>query len=202
MQENVSQIFQLHGMSLTDILTIFAIIIGPIFAVVITRYFDTERLKKEKQLFIFRSFMKTRKMPLHPEHVDALNLIEVEFHKKEKIISAYHKYIDYRHEALPSGSSDDQDRHSRRGNNYFLDLLYEISNELGYEFDKSDLERFSYTPIGWGQDDFRARKNASLITDLLEGRIALPVTPMQPRATNLFPPAPITDQDNNEQNAA
>jgi hypothetical protein len=121
--------------------------------------------------------------------------VELEFFDCSKITSAYRQYIDFRNEPLPANNEGDQQRYFRRGENLLYDLLHEIGSDLGYRFDKDDLKRFSYAPGGWEDDNFRFRKNAGLITELLEGRIALPVTPMQPLAGNPFPPPPKINDD-------
>lgn len=73
--------------------TVFAIIWGPIKAVQITRQNDDERIKRERRFHVFYNLMKTRRMPLHPDHVMALNTVLVDFYGCEKIEKAYKEYI-------------------------------------------------------------------------------------------------------------
>ena len=49
--------------------TIAAVFLGPIFAVLLTRYIDYRRADKARKLDIFRTLMRTRKMSLNWEHV-------------------------------------------------------------------------------------------------------------------------------------
>ena len=183
------------GMRIVELATIAAIIIGPILAVIITRFQDHREKRQQRKLDIFRTLMQTRKTRLDREHVGALNLVELEFYGQEKIKSAYRQYMEFRHAPMPpQENDDDQERHGQKGENLLFDLLHEIGAELGYQFDKNDLKRFSYTPQGWGDDEFLMRKNALLLGQLLEGRIALPVTPQQPKEQNPFPPAPIDNK--------
>lgn len=178
------------GVSYVELLTIVAIVVGPILAVIVTRFQGKHETRLQRKLDVFRSLMKTRKFTLDHEHVGALNLIEMEFYGKKSVIDSYRKYIEFRHEPLPSNENDDQERHFKRGENLLYDLLHEIGATLGYHFDKDDLKRFSYSPKGWGDDEFLNRKNARLLSRLLEGNISLPITAMPPQQQNLFPPAP------------
>lgn len=183
------------GITPIELITVIAIIVGPILAVAITRFQDRREKRQQRKLEIFRSLMQTRRTTLDRDHVGALNLVEVEFHGQEKIKTAYRRYMEFRHEPIPSSIDiDDQDRHFQRGENLLFDLLHEIGSELGYKFDKDDLKRFAYIPKGWNDDEALGRKNALLLSQLLEGKIALPVTPQQPQENSPFPPAPIDDK--------
>jgi hypothetical protein len=175
---------------MTEAVTILAIIVGPILAVIVTRYIDNSRDKLQRKLDVFRSLMRTRKLALEPEHVGALNLVELEFFGDKLVIEKYRKYIDFRHSPIPPNNGEDQDRHFKIGENFLYDLLNEMGASLNYRFDKDDLKRFSYAPKGWEDEQWVIRKNARLLSELLEGRIALPVTAMPPKQQNPFPPAP------------
>ena len=83
------------------IATIAAVVIGPILALMITRIIDDQRAAKARKLDIFRSLMKTRRMPVHFEHVGALNLVEVEFIENREVIAAWKSYLSNLGEQLP-----------------------------------------------------------------------------------------------------
>jgi hypothetical protein len=68
-------------MTLVEGLTIFALIVGPVAAVCITRWLDQARVVKDRQLDVFRALMRTRKAAQSPDHVNALNLVEIDFTK-------------------------------------------------------------------------------------------------------------------------
>lgn len=77
-------------MELTDILTILAIVIGPIAAVQIEKYIQRKRDSKNQREDIFKTLMATRGSVLSYAHVEALNRIDLEFsnhNKYKKIMS-------------------------------------------------------------------------------------------------------------------
>lgn len=66
-------------MTIADILMILAVITGPILAVQVQKLIESWRSKRERKFIIFRVLMATRGTPVSPQHVEALNLIDIEF---------------------------------------------------------------------------------------------------------------------------
>ena len=81
--------------------TIVAIIVGPVIAVWITRKIDQDRAAKVRKMEIFRTLMRTRGMPIHWDHVGALNLVEVEFIDHQDVIEPWKEYLALLHERPP-----------------------------------------------------------------------------------------------------
>lgn len=52
-------------MILMGLLTILAIVVGPVIAVWVTRKIDRDRAAAERKMDIFRTLMRTRGMPIH-----------------------------------------------------------------------------------------------------------------------------------------
>lgn len=174
-------------------ITIFAIIIGPIMAVKVTRKMDEERGDRQRKLDVFRTLMKTRQVRLSPDHVTALNLIELEFYEKTSVTTPYRAYIKHLSFAMPT--PENQDLYFEERHDLFVDLLQALGKELGYMFDKHELERLGYAPSGWERDEAIQRKNAYLLSELLEGKRPLPISSMQVTADSPFPPPPTTNRD-------
>jgi len=179
----------LWGLRWLDIATISAIILGPILAVAIDRLQQRWTDKKRRRLEIFRDLMRTRKARLDPVHVNALNLVDLEFHGRKDVVSAYRSYIG--HLSVPMPSPEGQDQFFEHRADLLVALLYEMGRELGYSYDKRDLERLAYGPVVWNTDQDMQRQNMSLVNELLAGRRALPITPMNSPAQNPFPPPPV-----------
>uniref|UniRef100_UPI002AA29EDF DUF6680 family protein n=2 Tax=Serratia TaxID=613 RepID=UPI002AA29EDF len=68
------------GLQFKDAIMTGAVILGPIFAVQVQKYLEQFREKKQRRLNIFRSLMSTRAERLNREHVQALNMIDIEFY--------------------------------------------------------------------------------------------------------------------------
>jgi hypothetical protein len=80
-----------------DIIMTFAVVLGPILAVQIQKWLEQVRNKTERKLKIFKTLMTTRATRVSIEHVQSLNMIDIEFLDKEykKVISAWRNYHDH-----------------------------------------------------------------------------------------------------------
>ena len=86
-----------------EVCTILAIVVGPVIAVCITRKLDRDRAAAGRKMEIFRALMRTRGIPIHWDHVGALNLVEVEFIDHQDVIETWKKFGSV--ERTPSTSS-------------------------------------------------------------------------------------------------
>jgi hypothetical protein len=127
--------------------TIAAILAGPILAVLVTRFVDQARAAKERKLFVFRQLMRTRRLRLHPDHVGALNMIDVDFHKDKQVMAAFTEYINHLHEGIPADEGDNQDRFFKRREDLLTKLLKEIGSSLNYSLDRADIDGLGYSPV-------------------------------------------------------
>ena len=75
-------------MSTNEILTLIALIVVPLVAansaVFVTRQIDQKRDERVRRMDVFRTLMRTRRIPICADHVGALNLVEIEFANVEK----------------------------------------------------------------------------------------------------------------------
>jgi hypothetical protein len=163
-------------MTLTDVLTISAIVIGPIAAVQIEKYLERLRDQKNRRLNIFKTLMATRGAVLSPSHVEALNRIDLEFSKGkkyEKVNNAWKEYLDN------LGQKADTDEKlmiwGSKNEELLANLLYEMGKSLNYTFDKVLIKRNIYSPVG----QVRMEKEFELIRqgliDVLQGKSDLPI---------------------------
>jgi len=168
--------------------TIFAVFAGPITAVLITRKIDQMRFKKERRLDVFKTLMRTRRIALNPDHVSALNLVEVEFWGCEKVQKLYRLYWENLHKLLPTDHlkkfGDDREA-------LLSGLLKEMGKELGMSMDQLDIFRGGYVPQGWlDVEDEQAQLRLYLI-QMLNGQCAIPITTHLGSPENSpFPPPP------------
>ena len=175
-------------MSPVEWLTLIAIIVGPIAAVSITLWRDRRYEVRRRKREILASLMRTRSSRLSAEHVGALNLVQLEFHGSSAIIEAYKQYIE--HLGTPLPAVDQQDSFFQQRETRFLDLLKAIAVDLGYKFDKKDLESLSYSPRGWHDYESMQRGNMLLLWQLLKGERALRVKNEITEEHGPFPPPP------------
>lgn len=178
------------------IATIVAVVMGPILAVVITRIIDDQRAAKARKLDIFRSLMKTRRMPVHFEHVGALNLVEVEFIEHREVIAAWKGYLTNLGEELPPIEQKDRyDSSIQKRNSLHTKLIHEISKVLKLGVEQLDILEGNYLPQGWHDDDWEQRLARRGLLNVLYGKAPIIIQPQQPSQTQgPYPPPPTQGQ--------
>lgn len=167
--------------------TILAIIIGPILAVIVTRYIDNWRAKKERRMVIFRDLMRTRASKLDAAHVGALNLIDVEFHGDADVINAYRRYLE--HLRTPTPPAHAQMAFFRDREDRFLELLHAIGGRLQYRLDKLELGQLGYAPDVWADTQIVQIRNAHYLCEVFQGLRPLPIV-YHTAGLGAFPPPP------------
>ena len=156
-------------------LTVVALLAGPVIAIRVSEILAERKEIRERKLKIFRALMTTRATALSPLHVEALNMIDLEFNPRDKrdkpILLAWKVYLDHLNERGVA-----QDIWNSKRLDLFLDLLYAMAVRLGYdEFDKVHLKNASYIPEAHGMiesDQSAIRKG---LADLLTGKVPLPM---------------------------
>lgn len=160
-------------MQISNILMILAVLVGPVIAVQLTRFLDERREKRGRKLSVFKTLMSTRATRLSGHHVEALNMIDLEFsakNRKEKaVIDAWKSYLD----SLCDDSLSKDEHGSRARLDLFTELLQTMATVLDYEFDKTQLKNAAYSPVGhneWENDNLRIRKG---LIDVLDRKKAI-----------------------------
>lgn len=171
-------------------LTLTAIVLGPILAVVVSQFRDNRRNDSDRRMKVFRDLLQTRGMRLDPLHVGALNLVDLEFYKFADVRSCYANYIGHLNSPMPP--VDEQGRYFSQRSDIFLNLLASMAKSLRYDFDKRELERNSYVPIAWDDQQELQRQNNVLLNQLLSGQRNLPISTFVPTSSP-FPEPPQVD---------
>jgi hypothetical protein len=179
-----------YTIKFSDGLTIAALVLGPLLAVGATRLVDGWREKRNKRTELFKILMRTRGVRLSPEHVGALNLVEIEFYKEQKVLDALEKYFQHLNDdsAKPNWA--------QKSVHLFTKLLSEMARSLGYEIEQLQILTGGYAPQGWETTETRQTKIQEKLLALLEGKSSLPVVsanisaPSTSQITPGFPPSP------------
>ena len=151
----LSTVNQTEGekMTINDYLTLAALIIIPIVAVVIAQWLQNRSEKRKDKMQIFKTLMTSRIYGWTPDSVNALNIIDIVFSDDEKVRAAWKDLNDkYRVTNL------DQ-QHLKKIENAQYKLLEAMANSLGYK-DKITWETIQnpYMPVGMAQQ-IEAQKN-------------------------------------------
>ena len=181
-----------------EILTLLAILLSPVIAVQVQKILEQRREKHQRRVWVFKVLMSTRGLALSPDHVQSLNMIDVEFYgrrKFKKVIAAWRIYLDHLALVEPDNDSGWERWHERR-NDLLTDLIFEMGNSLGFDFDKVQIKRTFYIPKGHSQIEQEQNALRRGLVELLNGTRVLPMevrsfpelepTPEQQAANNLL----------------
>ncbi|HYK35685.1 DUF6680 family protein [Alloacidobacterium sp.] len=161
-----------------NILTILAVVAGPIIALQIQRKLDRDREARNRKMWIFKTLMSLRATALSPTFVQALNQIDVEFNadnEKEKAVRGAWRvlldhYVDLAHAAEPNSPTLLEKSIQLKTN-----LLLVMGRCLNYDFDEVQIKKGSYYPTGLGDVETEQNLIRRGLLNVLSGRARIPV---------------------------
>lgn len=172
----------LLGLELKDWATIVAALLGPILAVQAQKAVEAFRERRRRKTFLFEQLMATRASRLAPEHVRALNMVDLIFYgervlgvqrrtaKEQRVLDAWKEY----HDHLNTKAEDGQIAlWAAQGDELFTNVLYAIAQDLSFKFDRVQLKRGSYSPIAHGEIEAEQTELRKAALSLVTGKHAL-----------------------------
>jgi Family of unknown function (DUF6680) len=163
-----------------DWLTVVAIVAGPVLALFTQRLLDVFREKKQERIQLYLRLMGTRAAPTSPEHVQALNSIDVVFSRKsdQGIRQAWERFL--AHVALPP-----QPEPAKWWQTYLdlkIDLMHVMGTAVGYDYTTAYLRRQIYAPQGYSQLEEEQRQlRQGLGKILTDDGLKVSITPENPK---------------------
>ena len=143
-------------MTIADYLIVFATFTGPILAVQAQKWVEVWGEKRNRKLRIFYDLMATRGGRVSQRHVEALNSIQLEYSSNSKgkakrvkdSWAEYHSHLNER-----TGDGDELKAWVNRGDELFTNLLHEMAQYLGYDYNRVDIQKGGYTPVAHGNKE-------------------------------------------------
>lgn len=161
----------------TDWLTIGAILLAPLVAIQVERILEGLKERRRRKLTVFHTLMATRGARLSPQHVEALNRIDIEFYGTRfwligkhtsrvdrEVLEAWHVYLDHLSTPHP-----DQGRWADHGMELFTALMNKMAVALHYHFDPIVLKKGGYYPQGHGDIELDQQAIRKAARAILEG---------------------------------
>lgn len=170
-----------------NLLTIIAIVSGPIIALQVQRKLDREREAQNRKLWVFKTLMSFRATALAPSFVQALNLIDVEFNgdnEKEKSVRNAWKVLLDHYVDLTRAKEPNSDTLTEKSTQLRANLLMAMGQCLDYDFDEVLVKKGSYYPTGLGDVEAEQHAIRRGVLNVLSGRGRIPVGVFEEK----FPP--------------
>lgn len=179
---------------MNDWSVVLATLLGPVLAVQAQKAIERARERRSRKSWVFHQLMASRAARVSPEHVQALNMIDLAFygqhifgiHRRSKseqsVIDAWREY----HDHLNTKVDNDALRIWHiNGDELFINMLFAMADDVGYKFDRVQLKKGSYSPIAHGELEDQQRALRKLAIDVLAGD-----TPLKMEVTSF----PIHDE--------
>jgi len=158
---------------------ILATLIGPVLAVQAQKAIERARERRSRRSWVFHQLMATRAARVSPEHVQALNMIDLAFyghrvlgiHRRSKseqaVINAWREY----HDHLNTKAEGEGLRiWNVKGEELFINLLFAMAEDVGYKFDRVQLKKGAYSPMAHSELEDQQRSLRSLAIGMLSGQ--------------------------------
>ena len=169
-----------YEVKIADVAIIFATLIGPVLAVQAQKAVERWRDASNRRDNIFKTLMATRATRLAPNHVQSLNMINIEFptiKRFKKVRSAWKAY--FTHLAEPMPDTPQQPVYFAKRNELFTDLLYEMGTALHYDFDKTEISKEVYSTVFHENVEADANLIREKLAQILSGKAAFPMAVVQ-----------------------
>ena len=171
------------------LLTVVAIILGPFLGILASQYLERIRFNKQRKVEIFHTLMRTRSMQISPEHVGALNLVELEFLGEENVTKAWKAYMENLNEQFPPIEEKDKyDQAIQIRGRLLTELLDAMAKSLKIEIQQLEILRGSYVPQGWADQDWENTIIRRSLIDVLNGKAPISVQAVE--SSSPYPPQP------------
>jgi hypothetical protein len=160
-----------------EILTVIALIVGPISAVQVQKFIEATNDRRNRRIWVFKTLMATRGATLSIDHVSALNRIDLEFSdndKYKKIIEAWKMYFD--NLCIETHGEQEAILWLKVNQDLLADLLYEMGRSLGYNFERSQIKRNIYSPKAHGRMEREYQLIREKLIEMLHGDLSIPVS--------------------------
>ncbi|RUP00114.1 DUF6680 family protein [Hyphomicrobium sp.] len=130
--------------TISDVMIAASTLASPVIALTVQRVMDDRRIKKDRQLAVFRTLMATRATNLAPDHVAAVNAVPIDFYGNKDILDKWQEYYDHL-----SREDLSMEAWALRRIDLMNSLLSSIGRYLNYKFSPSDIQKIYY-PKGHG----------------------------------------------------
>lgn len=162
----------------TDLAIIGATLLSPFVAVQATEFLRRRTAEADERRRVFHTLMSTRGARLAPDHVMALNRIDLAFPANRYSVVAdswaiYLRHLNTPHDNTPQGN----DLWGKETFRLFHAMLKQMANAIGTPFPDSILQYNAYFPTGYADAEIRQRDLQIATLEVMKGNAALVVKP-------------------------
>lgn len=134
------------GLTVSEWITVAAIVLGPILAVATQLWFQTRKTKRDSKLWVLSTLMGLRANIVHPTFVQAFNLVDTVFYDNSEVRD---KRKDFLAVVTTANGRNLNPQEIEKCNDLIAEMLAKMGKELGFEFDHTEIKNTGWYPIGF-----------------------------------------------------
>ncbi|MHC8313334.1 DUF6680 family protein [Pseudomonas sp. GT1P32] len=156
--------------------TIIATLLGPIFAVQAQKYLERINESRNQKNWIFSTLMATRAARLSPDHVRALNMIDLAFNggssRRRKatetdVLDTWRDYLEHLSLTVNEGNSE---RWVEKQQELLVLMLSAMATDLNLRYDRVLLRNGAYIPKGHTDLELEQQNLRHFAINVLSGK--------------------------------
>ncbi|MHA6722987.1 DUF6680 family protein [Sphingomonas sp. RS2018] len=133
-----------------EVITLIAILVGPIFAVLVQIFAERRKNTKDQRTTTFRMMVSVRHLPADPAYSTAINMIPIDFNGVPAVMAAHRTYIDaIRYQV----SAENVQVHLNQVMANQTKLIFEMAKHLGYRLPETEIQTTAYAAQGFIERD-------------------------------------------------
>jgi hypothetical protein len=174
----------MNDITISDGLIVLATITGPIAAVQVQKFIERLTEGRNRKLWLFHTLMATRANRVADRHVEALNMIEIEYHnyrkgKGKRVVDGWREYHDLLNDRIMV-----REQWMQKREELFINLLHEMSQFLGYSYNRVDLQKGCYSPEAHGEREAIQNIISRGFADIFLGQKTFPINIVDTKNTS------------------
>lgn len=138
------------GLTIAEWLTLAAILLGPIFAVLTQLCMQARKAKRDTKMWVFNTLMAYRSMVVNINFVQAFNLVDVVFYKNTQVRKKRKEFLDL---TTAAGGRDLTPQEVEKLKDIVAEMLAKMGKELKYDFGHTEIKDTGYYPKAIGVVD-------------------------------------------------
>jgi hypothetical protein len=182
----------------SDWAIVTATLLGPILAVQAQKIIERWRDIRRQKLWVFSTLMSTRAATLTPDHIKALNMIDLVFYgtrrfgrnrrsnSEQAVLDKWKEYLDELTDPWIVEANNEA-RIAHRVD-IFMELLENIGADVGFKFDRVQLKKGAYQPVAHNTENAEQQRLRRAAIEVFAGTKSLKMEiekiPVNEAATN------------------
>jgi Family of unknown function (DUF6680) len=175
------------GLTVAEWLTIAAILLGPILAVATQLWMQARKAQRDAKLWVFNQLMAHRAQPINVNFVQAFNLIDAVFYNSAEVRQKRKDFMD----VAGLEGRDLTAQELEKIKDLVAEMLAKMGNDLGFEFDHTEIKNTGYYPKGFVQIDTEQAAVRAKVIEVLDGKPLKVVVKEEPPRAAMLPPGAV-----------